>query len=315
MFFAYRDFVSDPDHVLEKFGFGRAHHRVLHFVNRNPGMKVADLLDTLRITKQSLGRVLKQLVDEGYVVQQEGPDDRRHRLLFVTPKGEQLAMKLAGLQTERITRALAGLGPNAHKAARDFLAAMIDADSRDEVLRFIARADRAPAALKGENMAGPAVALPDNAPHLLVVDDDRRIRDLLSRFLFSEGYRVTTADNAADARAKLESLSFDLLVLDVMMPGETGFQLAKSLREILRGADPDAHREGRDRKPHHRAGARRRRLRAEAVRAARTLAAHRQHPQAHHSGAAVGDRVGALRRLRVPSRRAANCAAATRSCT
>jgi DNA-binding MarR family transcriptional regulator len=143
LFFAYRDFVSDPDHVLEKFGFGRAHHRVLHFVNRNPGMKVADLLDTLRITKQSLGRVLKQLVDEGYVVQKEGPDDRRHRLLFVTPKGEQLAMKLAGLQTERITRALGGLGPSAHKAARDFLAAMIDTESRDEVLRFIARADRA----------------------------------------------------------------------------------------------------------------------------------------------------------------------------
>jgi DNA-binding MarR family transcriptional regulator len=87
LFFAYRDFVSDPDHVLEKFGFGRAHHRVLHFVNRNPGMKVADLLDTLRITKQSLGRVLKQLVDEGYVLQKEGPDDRRHRLLYVTPKG------------------------------------------------------------------------------------------------------------------------------------------------------------------------------------------------------------------------------------
>jgi two-component system phosphate regulon response regulator OmpR len=80
-------------------------------------------------------------------------------------------------------------------------------------------------------MVATAVALPDNAPHLLVVDDDRRIRDLLSRFLFTEGYRVTTADNAADARAKLESLSFDLLVLDVMMPGETGFQLAKSLRE------------------------------------------------------------------------------------
>jgi DNA-binding MarR family transcriptional regulator len=143
LFFAYRDFVSDPDHVLEKFGFGRAHHRVLHFVNRNPGMKVADLLDTLRITKQSLGRVLKQLVDEGYVVQKEGPDDRRHRLLYVTPKGEQLAMKLAGLQTERITRALGGLGPGAHEAARAFLAAMIDTESRDDVLRFIARADRA----------------------------------------------------------------------------------------------------------------------------------------------------------------------------
>src|SRR5882724_2462253 len=142
LFFAYRDFVSDPDHVLEKFGFGRAHHRVLHFVNRNPGMKVADLLETLRITKQSLGRVLRELVDEGYVVQKEGPDDRRHRLLFVTPKGEQLAMKLAGLQTERITRALSDLGPGAHKAAREFLAAMIDTDSRDAVLRFIARADR-----------------------------------------------------------------------------------------------------------------------------------------------------------------------------
>src|SRR5256885_16619223 len=143
LFFAYRDFVSDPDHVLEKFGFGRAHHRVLHFVNRNPGMKVADLLETLRITKQSLGRVLKQLVDEGYVLQKQGPDDRRHRLLFVTSKGEQLAMKLAGLQTKRITRALSALGPNAHEAARAFLAAMVDEESREGVLRFIARADRA----------------------------------------------------------------------------------------------------------------------------------------------------------------------------
>jgi DNA-binding MarR family transcriptional regulator len=143
LFFAYRDFVSDPDHVLEKLGFGRAHHRVLHFVNRNPGMKVADLLETLRITKQSLGRVLKQLVDEGYVVQKEGANDRRHRLLYVTPKGEQLAMKLAGLQTVRINRALADLEPGAHESARAFLAAMIDTESRDAVLRFIARADRA----------------------------------------------------------------------------------------------------------------------------------------------------------------------------
>src|SRR6478609_6100788 len=70
----------------------------------------------------------------------------------------------------------------------------------------------------------------DDAPHLLVVDDDRRIRDLLSRFLAGEGYRVTTADNAADARAKLKGLHFDLLVLDVMMPGESGFDFAKSLR-------------------------------------------------------------------------------------
>jgi DNA-binding MarR family transcriptional regulator len=143
LFFAYRDFVSDPDDVLAKFGFGRAHHRVLHFVNRHPGMKVADLLDVLKITKQSLGRVLKQLVDQGYVVQKEGENDRRQRLLYVTSKGEQLAMKLAGLQTERIARALAELGPGAHDAARRFLVAMIDSDGREGVQKLIARADRA----------------------------------------------------------------------------------------------------------------------------------------------------------------------------
>src|SRR5437660_8674223 len=115
LFFAYRDFVGDPDHVLEKFGFGRAHHRVLHFVNRNPGIKVADLLDILKITKQSLGRVLKQLLDQGYIAQQEGENDRRQRLLFATPKGEALALKLAGLQTTRIARALAEVGPGAHE--------------------------------------------------------------------------------------------------------------------------------------------------------------------------------------------------------
>jgi DNA-binding MarR family transcriptional regulator len=142
LFFAYRDFVGDPDHVLAKFGFGRAHHRVLHFINRNPGIKVADLLVILKITKQSLGRVLKQLVDQGYVTQQEGADDRRQRLLFVTPKGEALALKLAGLQTTRIARAVAEVGPGAHETARRFLAAMIDGADRDEVLRLIARADR-----------------------------------------------------------------------------------------------------------------------------------------------------------------------------
>jgi DNA-binding MarR family transcriptional regulator len=142
LFFAYRDFVGDADEVLGKFGFGRAHHRVLHFVNRNPGMKVADLLDILRITKQSLGRVLKQLVDQGYVLQKEGPNDRRHRLLYVTPKGEALAMKLAGLQSTRIAQALAAFGPGAHESARQFLTAMMDADGRDGVLRFVARADR-----------------------------------------------------------------------------------------------------------------------------------------------------------------------------
>jgi|SRR5215510_3332758 len=142
LFFAYRDFVSDPDEVLVRFAFGRAHHRVLHFVNRNPGMKVADLLVVLKITKQSLGRVLKQLIEQGYVIQKEGENDRRQRLLYVTAKGQALAMKLAGLQTARISRALAELGPGAHEGARRFLTALLDPDGRDDVLRLIARADR-----------------------------------------------------------------------------------------------------------------------------------------------------------------------------
>jgi DNA-binding MarR family transcriptional regulator len=137
LFFAYRDFVGDADHVLEDFGFGRAHHRVLHFVHRYSGLKVADLLDVLRITKQSLGRVLKQLLDEGYIVQKAGAKDRRERLLFATAKGEALVGKLAGLQTDRITRALRELGPNGADTVRQFLRAMIDHDDPDKVLQTI----------------------------------------------------------------------------------------------------------------------------------------------------------------------------------
>jgi DNA-binding MarR family transcriptional regulator len=143
LFFAYRDFVGDADEVLAKFGFGRAHHRVLHFVNRNPGMKVAELLGILKITKQSLGRVLKQLIDEGYVEQKEGATDRRQRLLFVTGKGKALALRLAGLQSERIGRALAGAGYGDHAMARRFLIAMLDPGQRDSVLRLIDGADPA----------------------------------------------------------------------------------------------------------------------------------------------------------------------------
>src|SRR5262252_8930866 len=139
LFFAYRDFVGDADQELEAFGFGRAHHRVLHFVYRYPGLKVADLLDVLRITKQSLGRVLKQLLDEGYIVQKTGNNDRRQRLLFATPKGEALVGKLASLQTKRINRALEEIGPANAETVRRFLRAMIDRDDPDKVLETIFR--------------------------------------------------------------------------------------------------------------------------------------------------------------------------------
>ncbi len=143
-FFAYRNFVSDPDEILQRFGFGRAHHRVLHFVNRHPGMRVTDLLDILRITKQSLGRVLRELVDQGFIDSRAGSSDRRQRLLYVTPKGEALARDFVALQSARIERALAECGgPEALGNARRFLVSMIDPEDRGPIEKFITRADRA----------------------------------------------------------------------------------------------------------------------------------------------------------------------------
>ncbi len=142
LFFAYRDFIGDADELLAKIGFGRAHHRVLHFVNRHPGMRVADLLDILKITKQSLGRVLRELVDDGYITQRAGPADRRQRLLYPTAKGEALALELANLQTRRFVRALHECGPASREAARRFLTAMIEPSARGEVEALIARADQ-----------------------------------------------------------------------------------------------------------------------------------------------------------------------------
>lgn len=133
LFFAYRDFTGGPDAVLEEYGFGRAHHRVLHFVHRQPGLRVADLLDILKITKQSLARVLKQLIGKGFILQRAGNDDRRERRLFVTAKGARLADKLTALQIRRIEAALAKAGPGARELTRRFLFAMIAESDRSRV--------------------------------------------------------------------------------------------------------------------------------------------------------------------------------------
>jgi DNA-binding MarR family transcriptional regulator len=138
LFFAYRDFTGDPDAILKHFGFGRAHHRVLHFVNRHSGLRVADLLDILTITKQSLSRVLKQLIDKGYIVQQAGSSDRRERLLFPTDKGRALAERLAAPQLVRLTEALKAAGPGAEATVRRFLEAMINAEERPKVSTIMA---------------------------------------------------------------------------------------------------------------------------------------------------------------------------------
>ena len=138
LFFAYRDFVSDPDAILEKLGYGRAHHRVLHFVNRRPGMTVADLLGILRITKQSLARVLKELIDTGYIRQMAGPADRRQRRLYTTLAGRELALALSAPQSRRIAAAMAEFSAEEREAVRRFLEGMTGSqpamplDAKDE---------------------------------------------------------------------------------------------------------------------------------------------------------------------------------------
>ena len=140
LFFAYRDFVGDADRVLESYAFGRAHHRVLHFVHRQPGLSIAELLEILKITKQSLNRVLKDLLDQGFVEARAGESDRRQRQLHATPAGCRLALQLAQVQTQRFGRALDSLGAGSREWAKAFLLAMIDPGERRKVTALLERA-------------------------------------------------------------------------------------------------------------------------------------------------------------------------------
>ncbi len=146
LFFAYRDFVSDPDKVLADYkigrsSLGRAHHRVIHFVGRNPGMTVAELLEILQITKQSLSRVLRQLIDEEFIEQRRGPTDARQRLLYLTDKGTAFEAELSSPQRVRFEKAFEAAGPEATRAFRDMLLSLINEDERPVVLDLI-RKDR-----------------------------------------------------------------------------------------------------------------------------------------------------------------------------
>ena len=137
LFFAYRDFTREPDKILEEFGFGRAHHRVLHFVNCRPGMRVADLLEILKITKQSLGRVLKQLIDEGFIAQEEGKSDRRERLLYPTVRGRELSTRIAQPQLERVAHALEASRQSGNARIETFLYQMVSEADRPQVKRLL----------------------------------------------------------------------------------------------------------------------------------------------------------------------------------
>jgi DNA-binding MarR family transcriptional regulator len=130
LFYAYRDFTAEPDAMLAQYGFGRAHHRVIYFIGRYPGATVSDLLGILRITKQSLSRVLGQLVRDGFVTQTQGPTDRRQRLLNLTTKGEDLERRLSENQRALIARAYREAGAEAVEGFRKVLLGMIEERDR-----------------------------------------------------------------------------------------------------------------------------------------------------------------------------------------
>lgn len=139
MFFAYRDFTADPDRILAPLGMGRAHHRVVHFVGSAPGMTVGELLAILKITKQSLNRVLGQLMREGYIAQRPGETDRRERRLFLTQAGETLERRLSEPQRARVGGAYRAAGPAAVAAFRRVLADLVNPEDRPRVLAAAAR--------------------------------------------------------------------------------------------------------------------------------------------------------------------------------
>ena len=133
LFYAYRDFTAEPDRLLADYGFGRAHHRVIHFVGRNPGITVAGLLGILRITKQSLSRVLRQLVDRGFVEQRLVPQDRRRRHLYLTAAGANLEAAVSAPQQRRIAQAFDAAGADAVPAYRSILLGLVDEADRAHV--------------------------------------------------------------------------------------------------------------------------------------------------------------------------------------
>ncbi len=130
MYFAYRGFTADPDKILDGQGFGRAHHRAIHFINRTPGTTVNNLLDILGVTKQSLNRVLRTLIKDGLVESRVGRRDRRERHLFLTGEGIALEAALSDAQTRRMRGAFRSAGPQAVAGFRQVLEAMMDPDQR-----------------------------------------------------------------------------------------------------------------------------------------------------------------------------------------
>ena len=136
MFFAYRGFTSDPDKILENYTYGRAHHRAIHFVHRRPGTTVNNLLNILGVTKQSLNRVLRQLVDDGLIESRVGEKDRRERHLYLTEEGVKLESELSATQRKRMRAAYKAAGPDAVQGFRTVMEHIMDSDMRLHVKKL-----------------------------------------------------------------------------------------------------------------------------------------------------------------------------------
>ncbi len=137
LFFAYRGFTSDPDRILENHTYGRAHHRAIHFIHRRPGTSVNSLLDILGVTKQSLNRVLRQLIEDGLVESKIGEKDRRERHLFLTKSGKELESELSSAQRKRLRTAYKEAGPDAVLGFRKVLENIMDPSMRKHVKKLV----------------------------------------------------------------------------------------------------------------------------------------------------------------------------------
>ena len=197
LYYAYRETYSDPKEILSKRFFGPAHLRTLNLIESNPGISLGELIFKLKITKQSINRVLRDLLKSKMIKQIKDDADTRKKKLYLDKEGKIFFEIVYKKQKKRIFNALKNSEP-------------------ESVIKF-------KEVLKKLFM--------DNLTHILVVDDDNKIRSLLKEYLNENNFMVTAAQNSDEAKLKLNHFKFDLIVLDVMMPGQNGYELTKEIRK------------------------------------------------------------------------------------
>ena len=212
MFFAYRDFTSEPDALLENINFGRAHHRVIYFVEKKKKITIKELLSILQITKQSLSRVLNQLVKEKYIILSIG-EDKRTKNLSLTKKGHELENELSTIQIKKIKNILKNANEDNINGFKTLLYEMIDDKNKTKFDKL---------KLLKKLMISKSI---------LIIDDDKRLRELLEDYLKEKKYKIYMCDDFSSANEILQYFLFDLAIIDRMMPSGDGIDLIKIIKE------------------------------------------------------------------------------------